>query len=133
MAKNPFAKTVKKPYEKNAYEIWQNVIPYLDCPVGSWTWYVLKKWQIDDNKPYARWYCLVKTPMEQEEAGTLGDVYVKEIKAVAHRIDNKGKKANNAGHSDIETQPNQVNGFAERMEANRQKLEKDKFAMPDIF
>lgn len=40
--KNLQAKTVSR---ENAYEVWTN---------GSWTWYVRKKWQIDDNKEYAR-------------------------------------------------------------------------------
>jgi hypothetical protein len=57
------------------YEIWQ---------AGNWTWYVLKKWQADDNKPYARWFCLVKTPIVPE--GEYGDVYVSEIKGHAVRI-----------------------------------------------
>lgn len=35
--KNTAAKTVKR---ENAYEVWQT-------PDGSWTWYVLKKWQAD--------------------------------------------------------------------------------------
>ena len=43
--KNPCAKTVTR---ENAYEVWSD---------GSWTWYVLKKWQVDDDKPFARWFC----------------------------------------------------------------------------
>jgi len=73
MAKNLCAKTVKK---ENAYEVWTN---------GSWTWYVLKKWQADDDKPYARWFCLVVTPMTGE-SGDLGDVYVTDVKKYARRI-----------------------------------------------
>lgn len=80
MAKNLQAKTVAKPYKANAYEVWQS----LD---GSWTWYVLKKWQADDDKPYARWFCLVTSPMVGE-SGELGDVYVSDIKANARRVDN---------------------------------------------
>ena len=72
--KNLFAKTVTK---ENAYEIWQT-------PDKSWTWYVLKKWQVDDNKPYARWFCHVESPFVP--SGELGDVYVSEIKAVAYKI-----------------------------------------------
>lgn len=68
--KNPYGKTVKL---DKAYEIWSNspILP-------GWTWYVLKKWQIDDNKPFARWFCCVKTPIVPE--GEYGDVYVKDIK-----------------------------------------------------
>jgi len=72
--KNTQGKMVKR---ENAYEVWQS----LD---GSWTWYVLKKWQADDNKAYARWFCDVVTPMMPE--GEMGDVYVQEIKSVAKRI-----------------------------------------------
>lgn len=59
----------------NPYEVWQ---------AGDWTWNVLKKWQADDDKPYARWFCKVVTPMCP--SGELGDVYVSEIKAQARRI-----------------------------------------------
>ena len=64
---------------ENAYEVWQS----LD---GSWTWYVLKKWQADDNKPYARWFCDVVTPFVPN--GETGDVYVSEIKENATRVIN---------------------------------------------
>jgi hypothetical protein len=59
----------------NAYEVWQ---------AGDWTWYVLKKWQTNDDQPYARWFCLVKTSIVPE--GEYGDVYVSEIKEHAIRI-----------------------------------------------
>ena len=59
------------------YEIWAS-------PDGSWTWHVLKKWQADDNKPYARWFCLVKSPIVPH--GELGDTYVKDIKSQATLI-----------------------------------------------
>ncbi len=74
MAKNLCAKTVDRDH---AYEVWRSFD-------GSWTWYVLKKWQADDDKPYARWYCTVVTPIMPE--GETGDVYVSEIKANARRI-----------------------------------------------
>jgi hypothetical protein len=70
--KNLCAKTVTR---ENAYEVWQ---------AGSWTWHCLKKWQADDNKPFARWFCLVVTPIVPD--GELGDVYVQDIKSVAVRI-----------------------------------------------
>ncbi len=72
--KNLQAKTVTR---ENAYEVWQTAD-------GSWTWYVLKKWQADDNKPNARWFCDVVTPFMP--GGELGDVYVSEIKAEAIKI-----------------------------------------------
>lgn len=61
----------------NPYEVWQSFD-------GTWTWNVLKKWQADDNKPYARWFCNVVTPIVPE--GELGDVYVKDIKSSARKI-----------------------------------------------
>jgi len=62
----------------NPYEIWKSAD-------GSWTWHVLKKWQVDDNKPFARWMCAVKSPMTYGE-WEIGDVYVKEIKENAIRV-----------------------------------------------
>ena len=70
--KNLQGKMVKR---ENAYEVWQ---------AGDWTWYVLKKWQADDAKPNARWFCDVVTPMCP--SGEMGDVYVSEIKSQAERI-----------------------------------------------
>ena len=70
--KNLCGKTVTR---QNAYEVWSN---------GSWTWYILKKWQADDAKPYARWFCEVVSPYCP--AGELGDVYVSDIKRYATRI-----------------------------------------------
>jgi len=72
--KNLCSKTVSR---ENAYEVWQS-------HNKSWTWYVLKKWQVNDNKQYARWFCDVVTPICPD--GELGDVYVKEIKENAIRI-----------------------------------------------
>jgi len=72
--KNLQAKTVSR---ADAYEVWQS-------PDGSWTWYVRKKWQADDDKPYARWFCDVVTPYVPD--GESGDVYVAEIKKYAVRI-----------------------------------------------
>lgn len=73
-AKNTQAVTVPR---ESAYEIWQSYD-------GSWTWYVRKKWQIDDDKAGARWFCDVVTPIVPD--GETGDVYVAEIKENARRI-----------------------------------------------
>lgn len=62
---------------ENPYEVWRSAD-------GSWTWKVLKKWQIDDDKPYARWFCAVSSPYVQDE---LGDVYVKDIKSYARKVE----------------------------------------------
>ena len=76
MAKIPCGKS--RPVEK-PYEIWQS-------HDGSWTWKVLKKWQKDDNKPYARWFCAVSSPMTHG-GYDLGDVYVTDIKTYARLIE----------------------------------------------
>ena len=77
LKKNPSAKmrTVDNPYE-----IWKS-------PDGTWEWRVLKKWQIDDDKPYARWFCAVKSPMTFGRFD-MGDVYVKDIKDHAIKLGN---------------------------------------------
>ena len=72
--KNLQGKTVKK---ENAYEVWQTID-------GSWTWYILKKYQSDDMKPYARAYCLVKSPFTPN--GEYGDTYLEDIRNQALRI-----------------------------------------------
>jgi hypothetical protein len=72
-AKNSCAKTVTR---ENAYEVWQG---------GDWTWYVLKKYQANDDAPAARWFCCVTSPAVGPR-GELGDVYVAEIKNNARRI-----------------------------------------------
>jgi hypothetical protein len=72
--KNKQAKTVKR---EDAYEVWQS-------KDGQWTWYVRKKHQFDDNKPFARWFCDVVTPICPD--GETGDVYVGDIKLNATKI-----------------------------------------------
>lgn len=62
---------------ENAYEVWQSFD-------GLWTWYVRKKWQSDDSKDGARWFCEVVTPYTPN--GELGDVYVREVKENGIRI-----------------------------------------------
>ena len=72
--KNLFLKERK---QENPYEIWVNN--------EDWEWRVLKKWQADDNKPYARWMCAVKSPFTHG-GYDYGDVYVSEIKDHARPI-----------------------------------------------
>ncbi len=62
----------KERKKEDPYEIWTSFD-------GSWSWRVLKKWQADDNKPYARWFCAVKSPYTFD-GYDIGDVYVKDIK-----------------------------------------------------
>ena len=52
--------------------------PYCEFRSGSWTWKVLKTYQMDQAKPYARWFCQVVTPMTGSY-GDLGDTYVRDI------------------------------------------------------
>ena len=72
--RNLCAKTRPK---DNPYEVWQS-------PDGSWTWNVLKKWQVDDKKPFARWFCFVTSPFCPD--GEYGDTYVQDIQAHARRV-----------------------------------------------
>ncbi len=57
------------------YEIWK---------AGDWEWRVLKKWQANDEQPYARWFCAVKSDFTYGKY-EYGDVYAAEIKSVAIR------------------------------------------------
>lgn len=66
MAKNTMAKTRKV---DNPYEVWR---------AGDWEWRVLKKWQADDHKPYARWFCAVKSPYTYDSYD-MGDCYAADI------------------------------------------------------
>ena len=78
-AKNPCAKRVTP---ETAYEVWQS-------SNGAWTYFVLKKYQSPEKEvtnPYARWYCMVKSPATPQ--GEYGDVYVSTVKAGTHRIEN---------------------------------------------
>jgi hypothetical protein len=74
MAKNPEAKTrpVTDPYE------------YWMSSNGSWVTAVLKKYQVDDNKPYARWFVKSYTFIMPE--GEMGDTYVSEVKGNLFKV-----------------------------------------------
>jgi hypothetical protein len=79
MTKNLCAKRV---VPEEAYEVWQSFN-------GSWTYFVLKKYQSpekEEQNPYARWFCLVKTPVVPN--GEYSDVYVSTVKRGTHRVDN---------------------------------------------
>jgi len=69
---NPCAKT--RPIS-NPYEIWT---------APGWEWRVLKKWQADDFKPYARWFCAVKSPFTFGD-WELGDTYAANVMAAARQ------------------------------------------------
>lgn len=52
--------------------------PYETWVLGDWEWRVLKKWQRDDTKPHARWFCAVKSPYTFGDY-ELGDTYASEV------------------------------------------------------
>ena len=60
----------------NPYEIWK---------YGDWEWRVLKKWQADDNEPYARWLCAVKSSFTFG-SWEYGDTYVQDIKGIEEKV-----------------------------------------------
>ena len=66
---NPCGKM--RPVEK-PYEIWTS-------RDGSWEHRVLKKYQLDDNNPFARWFVAVKSPFTYGE-WEYGDSYAKAVK-----------------------------------------------------
>lgn len=53
----------------NPYEVWEG---------HGWTWKVLKKYQKNDDAPYARSFCFVTSPYCPE--GEYGDVYINDYK-----------------------------------------------------
>ena len=69
--KNLMGKTRPK---DNPYEIWQ---------ANGWTWNVLKKYQRDDTKPFARAFTFVTSPYVPE--GEYGDTYIADYARVATR------------------------------------------------
>src|SRR6266496_4690634 len=76
---NPCSKWVEP---EEAYEVWQSFD-------GTWTYFVLKKYQSPEKEatnPYARWFCLVKSPITPN--GEYGDVYVATVKQGTRQIDN---------------------------------------------
>jgi hypothetical protein len=60
------------------YETWRS-------PDGSWEWRVLKGYQADDDKPYARWFCAVKSPFTHG-GFELGDAYVADVRRDAEQV-----------------------------------------------
>ena len=74
---NPCGK-MRKP--GNPYEVWRS-------HDGQWEWHVLKKYQSPEREAknlHARWFCLVKSPFCPD--GDMGDVYVKDIKQYAMKV-----------------------------------------------
>lgn len=67
------------------YEIWEGTLDMGYGDVLHMTWRVLKKWQVDDDKPYARWYVAAKSEATYGE-WEYGDTYVQDIKHNGHQV-----------------------------------------------
>lgn len=80
MARN---KQLKMRDKSDPYEVWVS-------PDGQWKWKVLKKWQLDDNKPFGRWFCCVSSPFVGED-GSLGDCYVTDVKRGNIKLEGEGR------------------------------------------
>jgi hypothetical protein len=81
MAKNLCGKT--RPVEQ-PYEVWE-----AGTGANMWQWKVLKKYQADDNKPYARAFCAVSSPITREQMSSgyeLGDCYIADYASVATKV-----------------------------------------------
>lgn len=74
MPKNTMLKT--RPID-NPYEVYANLY--------GWEWRVLKKYQADDHKPYARWFCAVRSPYTHG-SWDYGDVYASEVLDSEHTM-----------------------------------------------
>jgi hypothetical protein len=59
--------------------------PYLIIKGGGWEWRVLKAWQADPSKMYARWFVSVSSPHTFGGSDT-GDSYVSEIAQMAKML-----------------------------------------------
>jgi len=81
MGKIPCGKTKGLKKGEKPWEIWAT-------PDRRWKWHVLKKYQKDDDKPYARAFCKVFSPFVPD--GELGDCYIDTYKQNGELIeDNK--------------------------------------------
>jgi hypothetical protein len=63
------------------YEVWRAE----GTELGTIEWRVLKKWQADDNKPYARWMVAAKSDATFGSYD-VGDEYVENIKRYGQLI-----------------------------------------------
>jgi hypothetical protein len=67
------------------YEIWVGDIPLGYGDTLNIEWRILKKWQADDDKPYARWFTAARSEATYGQ-WEYGDVYVSEIKQFGKKI-----------------------------------------------
>lgn len=84
--KNVAAKTVAR-YGMSKEDILDAAYQVYQTADGSWTWAVVKMWQADDAKPYARWLCVTYSPWTPE--GEWGDAYAAEIKRHGRLVRNR--------------------------------------------
>ena len=68
---------------ENPYEVWES--PAWESSSNNWQYLVLKKYQVDDNKPYARWFCAVKSP-HTFGGYEYGDCYVSDVKLGTKKV-----------------------------------------------
>lgn len=61
------------------YEVWTSPV------FGGCEYRILKKWQVDDNKPYARWMVAAKSSATHG-GWDMGDEYVENIKMYGTKI-----------------------------------------------
>lgn len=66
------------------YEIWVGKVNMYG-EILNFEWRVLKKWQADDYKPYARWYVAAKSEATYG-SWEFGDNYASEIMQLGTRI-----------------------------------------------
>ena len=71
--KNPMGKTVKKE------------APYKVFVAPGWEWRVLKSYQLDDNKQYARWFTAVRSNFTYG-SWELGDSYVADVRGNGREV-----------------------------------------------
>ncbi len=74
--KNTQAKTRKI---EQPYEVW------VGNAFDGVEWRILKKWQADDNKPYARWFVAARSGATFG-GWDMGDEYVENIKANGYKV-----------------------------------------------
>lgn len=79
--KNPCGKT--RPLD-NPYEVWKGKVS-IGGDILNMEWRVLKKWQVDDNKPYARWFVAAKSEATYGDF-EYGDEYVENIKKFGTKV-----------------------------------------------
>jgi hypothetical protein len=59
--------------------------PYMTFQLGEWEWRVLKSYQKDNGKPYARAFCAVRSPYTFG-SWEYGDTYWADIPKYAVRV-----------------------------------------------